>query len=998
MIMTTTGGNLADLNISVTSNIQLVQAQLRSLQAQLRGIASTGVTLNTAASSRQLSTATSAMNSASRSAAVLANSMSGIGSSMGNVNQTINRSSSSLMNLVAGLFLAERASKKFNISFFGAGEKFSAISNKMRTASASFLAPLDHDTNLREINKGMKSYVRTMMHGIDANILQRASLRAGISYSSLMSANIPKAFISSFKNMGSLSGKAFASAFKAVSKGAGYIALPPSAMPNISGMITNITSNAIKKAYYKAKAVKDVMNQHRNMIMRVPQIGIDPETAEDAYDTTSLKNNLARLEVVYARLLNRFMALRSMSAGIQAISGAVAGLIVKFVALGAVLAVVKTAIGVSIFKRVMEEGVRFNRVVENLTTSFKVLLGSQESFKDTGLLSPERLAGAKALTTQMQELAKYTPMLTTDLASAGETLMRFGVRSEDLMSTLKDIGEITGGDSERLSRMALALGQSVSMGRLTGQDRLQMVNAGFNPLKYIAEDMNVSMSEAEEAMSKGEISVEMLLKAINKAAKTDFAGYMSEQAKTLDGRMSTLRDTWQIFAGQVSKPIFDGLKSALEYVIKGFNVLSKDETLELIRKQVEQYVIPAFQELGKTLMWIFDLKGSLDMTDQASSTIKSVGAMITATSALAKVLYTITLLSSIAWNSFRMGIETTAVGITGLVELVVAVVKTILRSFQWLGGGIIGVFEHVVNSFASISDPAVDLYNTLAEKSFGAIEPIQKLRVEWQFDNKWRQDGIQGIKDAWDTSKKAFQFTQVGFEDILVGRAEQIMKDFKNLWNIGDLFGGKDQVNDLLKGLKKIKDATAPEYEPVDFSKYGTKGLEDAQEAAKKLAESMFSISQEIMAAMRNLVNFGNIFEKITYERFSPAKLVSRARRFFKEISNWTTNLASLEGKVSESVMQELREMGVAGFGITSALTRANPSQLAEVNALYKGSSLQALNQSVQQVQHTHMGTILVKGVNSLGELKGITEIIARDLARDKGLVSMDPAFGDLFK
>lgn len=92
-------------------------------------------------------------------------------------------------------------------------------------------------------------------------------------------------------------------------------------------------------------------------------------------------------------------------------------------------------------------------------------------------------------------------------------MLGFGIESDKVMGYLKALGDISMGDSERFQSLALAFSQMSATGKLMGQDLLQMINAGFNPLKVISEETGKSIGELKDEMSQGKISAEMVQKA-----------------------------------------------------------------------------------------------------------------------------------------------------------------------------------------------------------------------------------------------------------------------------------------------------------------------------------------------------------------------------------------------------------------------------------------------------------------------------------------------------
>lgn len=133
--------------------------------------------------------------------------------------------------------------------------------------------------------------------------------------------------------------------------------------------------------------------------------------------------------------------------------------------------------------------------MESLQTSFKTLAG-------------EQIGGE--LFEQIKEYELRTPMIMQDLASGAQTMLAFNIPAQDVMLHLKAIGDISMGDSEKFKSLTLAFSQMSATGKLMGQDLLQMINAGFNPLQVISEQTGKSIGQLKEEMEKGAISTKMV--------------------------------------------------------------------------------------------------------------------------------------------------------------------------------------------------------------------------------------------------------------------------------------------------------------------------------------------------------------------------------------------------------------------------------------------------------------------------------------------------------
>lgn len=207
---------------------------------------------------------------------------------------------------------------------------------------------------------------------------------------------------------------------------------------------------------------------------------------------------------------------------------------------------------------------------EQLETSFKIMAGGAEQ--------------GEKLTKSLINLASKTPMTTAGLAKASQTLLSFGESAENIIDDLKLLGDISGGEEQRFQSLALAFAQVGSTGRLTGQDLLQMVNQGFNPLQAISEKTGKSMAQLKKEMGEGKISFEMIKQAMIDATSEGgrFYGLMNEQSGTLNGLLSTNADTWQ----QVSKNIGDGFMPVAKEAVRVLIALG-NSILNLQRKMAD---------------------------------------------------------------------------------------------------------------------------------------------------------------------------------------------------------------------------------------------------------------------------------------------------------------------------------------------------------------------------------------------------------------------------
>lgn len=183
--------------------------------------------------------------------------------------------------------------------------------------------------------------------------------------------------------------------------------------------------------------------------------------------------------------------------------------------------------------------------IEKLETSLATFVGNK--------------AEADALIASIRKI----PMSIKDLSGAAETMMGFGVATNEVAEDLEAIGNIARGDSQRFQSLSLAFSQASSTGKLMGQDFLQMVNAGFNPLDQIAKTTGKDMATLKKEMSEGAISAEMMRQAFIDATSEGgkFNGMLEAQSKAMAGSYNELQ--------RVIDDMLNGIGQNTEGIMKG---------------------------------------------------------------------------------------------------------------------------------------------------------------------------------------------------------------------------------------------------------------------------------------------------------------------------------------------------------------------------------------------------------------------------------------------
>jgi tape measure domain-containing protein len=160
----------------------------------------------------------------------------------------------------------------------------------------------------------------------------------------------------------------------------------------------------------------------------------------------------------------------------------------------------------------------------------------------------EVMAGKEQGTALNKDLTKYAQdsIYGNEVYQNAQTMMAFGIAPKEVMGDMKMLGDIAMGNKDRMSRLALAYSQVAAAGKLMGQDLLQFVNAGFNPLQVISEKTGVSLGVLRKRVEEGQVSFEHVKAAFESA--TSAGGRFFEMTEKIQ---KTDFGKWEAFKGQV---------------------------------------------------------------------------------------------------------------------------------------------------------------------------------------------------------------------------------------------------------------------------------------------------------------------------------------------------------------------------------------------------------------------------------------------------------------
>ena len=309
-----------------------------------------------------------------------------------------------------------------------------------------------------------------------------------------------------------------------------------------------------------------------------------------------------------------------------------------------------------------------------LVPSFLTPFDRAASFRPAG----GNADAAKEMLDYLTQMGKTTPYQTNNLLDATKTMLGFGISAEDAKKNIQILGDIAMGDANKLNSLTLAFSQMSSTGKLTGQDLLQMINAGFNPLQQISKETGKSIGELKEEMADGAITSDMVAEAFQHATQEGGLFYKGAEkgGQTLEGKLSTALESIQIALGKLTESF-----------------------LPIITKIID-----------KITEWA-DKFASLDSGTQ--KVITTVALVIAAIGPLLSILSSlITVIQGLA-IAMKFLMDNPIVLIIAAIAAVVAAVIYLWNHCEAFRNFILGIGESIKNIVQTVVDFVVGIFNTV---------------------------------------------------------------------------------------------------------------------------------------------------------------------------------------------------------------------------------------------------------------------------------------------
>ena len=374
--------------------------------------------------------------------------------------------------------------------------------------------------------------------------------------------------------------------------------------------------------------------------------------------------------------------------------------------------------------KVVQSGMDYNASMESYLTNFKVMLGSEEA--------------AATKISEIRKMAASTPFALSDLTEGTQTLLQFGIAADDTTDVLKQLGDISLGNADKLQTLVRAYGKMSSAHKVTLENVNMMIDAGFNPLNQICDATGESMSDLYKRISDGKVSFSELQAAVEAATSEggQFYNGMLEASQTFSGRMSTLKDNVAALTGELTSGLFSALGDLvvkLNEVVTSF--LDSDEKMA----QLKDTIGIATSVVAAAGAAFLAYKGYVALATAAQVAHTVATTAMTAANAAAEAGATGLALAQAALNAV-ISANPVALLVSALAALATGLV-TAYKTSETFRSAVNSAFSTVKNIAQSAIGTVVDWINDLVAKIEGAAAALANLK-----------NGIGAAADAYNTA------------------------------------------------------------------------------------------------------------------------------------------------------------------------------------------------------------------------------------------------------
>lgn len=254
-------------------------------------------------------------------------------------------------------------------------------------------------------------------------------------------------------------------------------------------------------------------------------------------------------------------------------------------------------------------GIKMAAANEDAAISFELMLGSAQK--------------AQVFLAQLQQFAAATPFEMPQLRSAASRLLAVGINAERVIPILTVLGDATAGmgtGAEGIERSVTALTQMQQKTKVTGEEMMQLTEAGIPAWETLAAKLGVDVATAMQKVTAREVDAGVIFDAVQQrqgAGLQRLTNMMQKQSQTLNGIWSTFKDNAGQALATFMQPFIPSVKAAIDWAaenlpkfLTGFQAMARQVGGIFAGSDVPEKVMAALRTLGREVLPV--LKQSWD--------------------------------------------------------------------------------------------------------------------------------------------------------------------------------------------------------------------------------------------------------------------------------------------------------------------------------------------------------------------------------------------------
>lgn len=224
----------------------------------------------------------------------------------------------------------------------------------------------------------------------------------------------------------------------------------------------------------------------------------------------------------------------------------------------------------------------------------------------------------------VQKAVDQTPFSLDQAFGTAVQAVGAGVKDiERFMQTVSDAAGFAGTD---LERMGLIFNQVLAKGKLTGEETMQLMEAGIPARSWIQDSYDLTAEQFDDMQQKGQISLDMLIKAVEQKAP----GMAKALGNTLQGSIDNMQTALArtganflaaVFGGPTGDPT-ESLKSSVQRVTQMLNnlntwIVANKDSIKNFFDGAKDAVGNLVTALGNVTTYLSEHKGLIEGVFQA---------------------------------------------------------------------------------------------------------------------------------------------------------------------------------------------------------------------------------------------------------------------------------------------------------------------------------------------------------------------------------------------